>query len=389
MRGMDTILYITDLHVGSHVVELAGVFDRATAHRWRVVEIEMDRTNRTVPEILAQWKPAGCIMECGKFLGEDIPRLFRRMPVVYIDPNPSTAHKARHTVANDPEAIARLAARELLMSARAAYVFFGWCTPTVWSVGRGKAFQEILARETASPCRLFEESWDIGNPLPVHRRFAAFLKRLPRPVGIFAVNDYAALQATEACRLLGWECPRDYTLVSVDNEPMHCENNEPTLTSIEQDFRGAGRMAADLLAELLADPKLPPRHLRFGPVQLVRRQSSRALKLNDPRIARAVERIRRDATTGITAADILAEIPLSRRLAEKRFLAATGRTILQEIQEVRLQKIFELLRTDLPIGHIAGRCGMQSDSFLKRFFKSKTGMTLREWRKAHSDGAGA
>ena len=32
---------------------------------------------------------------------------------------------------------------------------------------------------------------------------------------------------------------------------------------------------------------------------------------------------------------------------------------------------------------------MQSDSFLKRFFKSKTGMTLREWRKAHSDGAGA
>ena len=45
----------------------------------------------------------------------------------------------------------------------------------------------------------------------------------------------------------------------------------------------------------------------------------------------------------------------------------------------------ELLRTDIPIGHIAGRCGMQSDSFLKRFFKSRTGMTLREWRKTHGD----
>ena len=377
---MDTILYITDLHVGSHVVELAGVFDRATAHRWRVVEIEMDRTSRTIPEILAQWKPAGCIMECGKFLGEDIPSLFKKMPVVYIDPNPSTARKAKHTVSNDPEAIARLAARELLRAPRASYAFFGWCQPTVWSVERSRFFQTLLAHETEAPCACFEETWDIGNPLPVHRQFADFLKSLPKPVGIFAVNDYAGVQALEACRLLGWECPRDYTLVSVDNEQMHCENNEPTLTSIEQDFRGAGGLAADLLAELLADPKLPPKHLKFGPVQLVRRQSSRALKLNDPRITRAVERIRRDAITGITAADILAEIPLSRRLAEKRFLAATGRTILQEIQEVRLQKIYELLRTDIPIGHIAGRCGMQSDSFLKRFFKARTGMTLREWR---------
>ena len=27
------------------------------------------------------------------------------------------------------------------------------------------------------------------------------------------------------------------------------------------------------------------------------------------------------------------------------------------------------------------RCGLESDSFLKRLFKSRTGMTLREWRK--------
>lgn len=380
---MDTILYITDLHVGSHVIELAGVFDRATTYRWRVVEIEMDRTSRAIPEILTQWKPAGCIMECGKFLGEDIPSLFKKTPVVYIDPNPKTARKAKHSVSNDPEAIARLATRELLQTERASYVFFGWCQPTVWSVERGKFFKALLAQKTKTPCVCFEEEWDIGNPLPVHRRFADFLMTLPKPVGIFAVNDYAAIQATDACRLLNWECPRDYSLVSVDNEQMHCENNEPTLTSIEQDFRGAGRMAADLLAELLANPKLPPKHLKFGPVQLIRRQSSCTLKINDPRITRAVERIRRDATTGITAADVLKEIPLSRRLAEKRFLEATGHTILQEIQEVRFQEVLRLLATDIPIGHIAVRCGIQSDSYLKRHFKSRTGMTLRGWRQQH------
>ena len=76
-------------------------------------------------------------------------------------------------------------------------------------------------------------------------------------------------------------------------------------------------------------------------------------------------------------------MPVSRRLAEKRFLAATGKTILEEIQSVRLAKVLELLQTDVPIGHIASRCGMRSDSYLKRFFKSRMGMTLREWRSSH------
>ena len=63
--------------------------------------------------------------------------------------------------------------------------------------------------------------------------------------------------------------------------------------------------------------------------------------------------------------------------------AATGKTILEEIQDVRFEKVCELLVTDVPIGHIASQCGMRSDSFLKRFFKARTGMTLREWRNAH------
>ena len=79
----------------------------------------------------------------------------------------------------------------------------------------------------------------------------------------------------------------------------------------------------------------------------------------------------------------LAEMPCSRRLAEKRFLAATGKSILEEIQSVRLAKVFELLKSDVPIGHIAARCGMRSDSYLKRFFKARTGQTLRDWRRTH------
>ena len=35
----------------------------------------------------------------------------------------------------------------------------------------------------------------------------------------------------------------------------------------------------------------------------------------------------------------------------------------------------------VPIGHIAARCGMKSDSYLKRLFKQRMGTTLRDWRR--------
>ena len=300
-----------------------------------------------------------------------------------LDPGARAAASARHTVTSDTGTIAQWAAKELLRTKPASFAYFGWCTKTVWSVERGRLFMEAVRRGSRAKFASFDANWDIGDTLGVQKKLAKFLKALPKPVAIFAVNDYAAVQVSEACRLAGLSCPGDFTLVGVDNEEMHCECADPTLTSIEQDFHEAGRLAADLLAELIENPKLPPKHLKFGPVRLVRRQSTRSFKFYDPRITKAVERIRRDATTGLTAADVLAEFPYSRRITEKRFRAATGKTILEEIQDVRFEKVCELLLTDIPIGHIAGRCGMRSDSFLKRFFKARTGMTLRAWRNAH------
>lgn len=130
-----------------------------------------------------------------------------------------------------------------------------------------------------------------------------------------------------------------------------------------------------------------PRNRRYSILSFHRRQSTRALKTGDAGIIRAVEKIRREACFGLKAADVIKDIGLSRRLAERRFLVATGRTILGEIQEVRFAKAKDLLRDNtIPIGLVAERCGWESDSYLKRFFKARTGMTPREWRKDRLKG---
>ena len=190
----------------------------------------------------------------------------------------------------------------------------------------------------------------------------------------------------DVCHFLGLRSPEDVAIVGVDNLEIICENAITTLTSIEIDFRQAGRASADLLALAMENPRRAPQTVKYGEGRIIRRQSTRLMKTCDAHIARALERIRREACAGLKAADVIAEIGSSRRTAETRFRAATGRSVLEEINGVRLERAFSLLRRpNCPISLVAGECGWRTDAYLKRLFKRTTGLTMREWRRRESD----
>ena len=60
---MDTILFITDLHSGSRIPELAGAREASAALDWHIEEIEVQRLAQPIAEILRYWRPVGCILE--------------------------------------------------------------------------------------------------------------------------------------------------------------------------------------------------------------------------------------------------------------------------------------------------------------------------------------
>ena len=60
---MDTILFITDLHTGSRIPELAGVREEAANMDWHVEEIEVQRLKHPIKAVLKYWMPIGCILE--------------------------------------------------------------------------------------------------------------------------------------------------------------------------------------------------------------------------------------------------------------------------------------------------------------------------------------
>ena len=378
---MKTVLFFTDLLVGTHIPELNGVYERARRYGWHVVEIEYSHLIRPLGDYIKTWKPAGCIVDCSPLTSVLDRTAFRGLPVVYLHPDHETLKRPCTCVKNDPVPLAQLAARELSALDCAAYGYVGWSEPTSWSEDRRTAFiNEMKTRGVAA--KSFTEHWSSRDRLHCEKKLAAWLKSMPKPCGIFAANDDTASLVTEVCHFVGLNCPKDVAVIGVDNLEIICENAVTSLSSIEVDFTEAGRLAADLLARLLSDPKRKPERATFASARVVRRHSTRPQKACDAHVARALERIRREACFGLKAIDVINDFGASRRTAEQRFRAATGKTILEEINDHRLERAFQLLRRqDYPISLIAEQCGWKRDVFLKRIFKKRTGMTMREWRR--------
>ena len=91
--------------------------------------------------------------------------------------------------------------------------------------------------------------------------------------------------------------------------------------------------------------------------------------------------IREHACEGISASDVAAQTSGSCRLAQMDFLRATGRTIMDELNRVRFERVEVLLRTpSQQIGAIANLCGWNTENALRAAFLKRYGMSMRAWR---------
>lgn len=382
---MDKILFFTDAHSDAHARVYAGVCERAREHGWRVVEIEYGRTDRSAEDFIRLWRPVGVIVECS-YLAEDLnTKAYSAVPAVYIDPPRERTDEVLASVSQDSVAVAQLAFDELSGLNPEGYAYLGWVSGacTTWSRDRGRAFADLVQKR-GKPFQAFDKSWTRADMLASQHQVAAWLKTLPRPCGLFAANDVTAELALAAAELAGLSVPTDLAVIGVDNDRLRCENTLPSLTSIEPDYAEAGRLAADLLKDRLRGRTVASQVV-YAPDCLVRRGSTRTLQAAGIGIYEAVERIRREACFGLTPADVLKDIPCSRRLAEQRFRQATGRSIGEEIAEARFARVFELLRNPTyPISQIISESGWESESYLKRAFKKRTGLSMREWRQRNA-----
>lgn len=378
---MDTVFFITDVNARSRVYQAAGAQEAVAAAGMRLEVIEHLRLTEPLADSLAFWRPVGAILEgsCNRTVASDA---VRGLPLVHLDPPDWTLDDpTAFTVLNDAEGIADFAFRELADCPALAFV--GWNPDVGWSHRRYARFAAHAAAQRKD-CRALKDALTFGNKAEFATRIRPFLSALPAGCGVFAVNDAYAAAVLDACAELGRAVPGDLKVVGVDDDPAFCDSLHPTLTSVRPGFRTSGRLSADLLLKRLADPALPPQKLVYSPLGLTRRLSTRTLgpvPAGLP-VDAALDYIRREACNGLTATDVVKFLGLSERAAEARFKKATGRTILDEIISVRMERVFELLKKpNQTIEPIANLCGWGSSIYLKRLFKARTGLTMSEWRE--------
>lgn len=211
----------------------------------------------------------------------------------------------------------------------------------------------------------------------------AWLEQLPRPVGILAAEDMTAVHLANVCREVKAMVPQQVAIIGVDNDSRACRMTTPPLSSIDHGAREVGFEAAGLLERLMAGQGAPEQPLYVPPSRVVERQSTNTLAIDHPQVARAARFIHDSFHEGITPRDVVAKIPMARRSLETAFRRCLGRTILQEIRRVRIERVKHLLfQTDLAMPEICELTGFTSPSRLSQAFKSAVGVPPTHYRRA-------
>ncbi len=266
-----------------------------------------------------------------------------------------------------------LAARELLSLGLDRFACFATSSRLPWVETRFRSFSEELKKRGLSATRYSNGS--VGD----------WLATLPKPCGLFAANDLMAENVVVEAFTRGISIPDDIALVGCDDNPLICEHSEVSISSIRPDFPKCARLAVDALGHIMTGRQYTGETI-YGDIGITRRASTRPIAGHPPHIAAMLEYIRLNAFSGITAANVLDRFPGSRRSAEARFRKATGHSILEEIQSVRLAEVERLLANHtVQIGAIASRTGYASENFLARLFKRTYGMTMSAWRLMRSN----
>lgn len=295
-------------------------------------------------------------------------------------------------IETDDAEVVRLAAGHLLERGFRHYAYCGFVGAN-YSDKRERYFREHIAAagfevHAYSPPEQQRSrgTWDLErHNLTYHEHLKAWLKALPRPLGLMACNDIRGQQVLNACREAGIPVPDEVAVIGVDNDDVLCDLSDPPLSSVMPNTRRIGYEAAALLERLMAQRSPLPEPVFVPPLGVVTRRSTDVLAVEDRDVAAAVRFIRENAGKGIKVEDVLAEVPLSRSVLERRFVKLIGRTPKAEIVRVQVERVKQLLaETDYPLSRVATMTGFEHPEYLSVLFKNNTGQTPGQYRaQAH------
>ena len=292
------------------------------------------------------------------------------------------------SVMNDHDAIGRLAASHLADKGIEHFAFAGF-SDHHWSSERLKGYVAGLSErglDDPNLVKVHQSEWSSASQSgwqAQQDQIVEWVKALPRPVGIFACNDFRAQHVLEACQTAKASMPDEIAVLGVDNDHVLCDFCDPPLSSVIPAGERIGYQAAVMLDQLMHDTTPEKPHLKIPPLGIAERLSTDVMAIDDEDVAAAIQMIRLQACEGLTVADILAEVPIARSSLERRFRQYLGRSPQAEIRRVQIKRACQLLRdTELSLVQISRLTGFKHAEYFSVVFKREVNQTPGRYRDA-------
>ena len=338
--------------------------------------IDLYRQPELLLASLREWQPGAIVTEWLPGLTEALVKL--GCPVVLVPSDEPVA--GVYHVDNDDMAIGRLAAEHLISRGYPNFAFVGR-SDAHYAKQRLEGFRAVVGEvpvywEEFRDWRQYDEYWRDPD-----EDMVGWLTQQATPLGIFTAHDPTGRHVLEAAAQAGLEVPFAVGVISANDDETVCEMARPALSSIRLPWR---RLAAEVVQTLEAiwagtppgGPVLVP------PLEIVVRGSSSYEAVGDPLVRRAMRFLIDQVSTVISVEKWAASIGVSRRVLERRFQLALGRSPLAMIQHERVERAKGLLATtDLPVSQIAERCGYQSNERLTVNFRAAVGVPPAAYRR--------
>jgi LacI family transcriptional regulator len=251
-----------------------------------------------------------------------------------------------------------------------------------WALERENAFRGLMQEsqmesEIFRGCETSASSWDEALQGQI-----AWLRSLPKPIGIIAVTDARARQMLQACAIAGIAVPDQVALIGIDNDPMVRMLTRVPLSSVIQGAQEIGRTAAHLLDQMLHGVRLGDTRILVPPSGINVFASSQHQASKHPEVMRARHFIRQYACQGIKAHQVAEYVGVSGSSLEAYFREELGCSVHDMILRFKL----EAAKAGLESGgrstaDVALACGFTTTQYMHLVFKRELGCTPRAYRE--------
>lgn len=275
-----------------------------------------------------------------------------------------------------------MAAKFFIQKGYKTFAYYGF-KDTVWMRERGEGFHDTITNQ-GYPVYVLDEGkqisgrqWNFNATL-----VSQWLLDLPKPIALFACDDYYALQITEVCKMYNIDVPKEIAVLGVDNDNLLCNISDPSLSSIELDIENGGYEVGKLLHQFIEKKITSPIDVIIKPVRIVPRGSTERFAVSDKYIEQILTYINENYYNPLSVDELARIIPYSRRVLEKKFKSETGISVYQYIQQQRIDQFASLLiTTHLPLVEAAANSGFSDYKNISRTFAKIKGMTPLQYRK--------